>query len=84
MAERDEDGAVRGYLDWIFAAAADIDVLAAHVRIEGIGRRGTKEVWYLLPIAAIEGKKNLRFFPGLRGRDPRWEGYREGWEWLRG
>jgi hypothetical protein len=176
MAERDEDGAVRGYLDWIFAAAADgearwegegwnpkrmgelaqaaflaraqalgfglavpwgdsekfdfivwdrpsgkllrvqvkatgrlhrggydvqpvystrgggkktytaadIDVLAAHVRIEGKGRRGTKEVWYLLPIAAIEGKKNLRFFPGLRGRDPRWEGYREGWEWLRG
>ena len=67
--------------------AADIDVLAAHVRIEGRGRfkkARAKEVWYLLPIAAFEGEKKLRFFPGLKGRDPRWEGYREGWEWLRG
>jgi hypothetical protein len=58
--------------------AADIDVLAAHVIAE------EKEVWYLLPIAAIEGVKSLRFFPDLKSRNPRWEGYREAWEWLGG
>jgi hypothetical protein len=62
--------------------AADIDVLAAHVRVEGGNRRG-KDVWYLLPIAAFEGVKSLRFFPGLKSRDPQWEGYREAWDWLR-
>jgi hypothetical protein len=55
----------------------DIDVLAAHVIVEG------KEVWYLLPVRAFAGEKNLRFFPDLEGRNPRWEGYREAWEWLR-
>jgi hypothetical protein len=58
--------------------AADIDVLAAHVIAE------EKEIWYLLPIAAIEGVKSLRFFPDLKSRNPRWEGYREAWEWLGG
>jgi hypothetical protein len=63
--------------------AADIDVLAAHVRIEGRwGRR--KDVWYLLPIAAFEGAKSLRFYPGLKGKDPRWEGYREKWSVVSG
>jgi hypothetical protein len=58
----------------------EIDVLAAHVVLEGaLG----KEVWYLLPVRVIAGVKSLRFFPGLRSRNPRWEGYREGWEWLR-
>jgi hypothetical protein len=61
--------------------AADIDVLAAHVRVEGLAG---KEVWYLLPIGAFAGMKSLRFYPDLRSRNPRWEGYREGWEWLRG
>jgi hypothetical protein len=56
--------------------AVDIDVLAAHVMA------GEKEIWYLLPIAAIEGVKSLRFFPDLKSRNPRWEGYREAWEWL--
>jgi hypothetical protein len=56
--------------------AADIDVLAAHV----IHRK--KDVWYLLPIAAFEGVKSLRFYPGLKSRNPRWEAYREAWEWL--
>jgi hypothetical protein len=60
--------------------AAEIDVLAAHVRLEG-KERG-KEVWYLLPVGAFAGVKNLRFFPGLKSRNPRWEGYREAWEWL--
>jgi len=58
--------------------AADIDVLAAHVIAEG------KEVWYLLPVAAFAGVKSLRFFPDLKSRNPRWEGYREAWEWLGG
>jgi hypothetical protein len=43
-----------------------------------------KEVWYLLPIAAFAGVKSLRFFPGLKGKNPKWEGYREAWEWLEG
>jgi hypothetical protein len=55
----------------------DIDVLAAHVIAEG------KEVWYLLPVGAFAGEKSLRFFPDLKSRNPRWEGYREAWEWLR-
>jgi hypothetical protein len=58
--------------------AGEIDVLAARViREEG-------EVWYLLPIAEIVGVKSLRFFPELRGKDPKWEGYREAWGWLEG
>jgi hypothetical protein len=67
--------------------ARDIDVLAAHVRLEGKGRRRKhveKEAWYLLPIAAFEGVKSLRFFPGLKSRNPRWEGYRERWAVLEG
>jgi hypothetical protein len=58
--------------------AEEIDVLAARVVIEGSGQ----EIWYLLPVEVVEGVKNLRLFPGLKGRDPRWEGYREAWEWL--
>jgi hypothetical protein len=57
----------------------DIDVLAAHVVLEG---GGGKDVWYLLPIAALAGVKSLRLFPDLKSRNPRWEGYRESWEWL--
>jgi hypothetical protein len=51
--------------------AADIDVLAAHVIIEG---NGGKEVWYLLPIAAFAGVKSLRLYPDLEGQRARWEG----------
>ncbi len=58
----------------------EIDVLAAHVVLEEVLG---KEVWYLLPVRVIAGVKSLRFFPGLKSRNPRWEGYREGWEWLR-
>jgi len=64
--------------------AAEIDVLAAHVRVEGKGLRRGKDVWYLLPIAAFEGVKSLRFYPGRKSRRARWEEYREGWEWIRG
>jgi hypothetical protein len=55
----------------------DIDVLAAHVV-----REGKEDVWYLLPVGAFAGVKSLRLFPDLKSRNPRWEGYREGWEWL--
>lgn len=63
--------------------ARDIDVLVAHVRMEGRwGRK--KDVWYLLPIAVFEGAKSLRFYPGKKSGKARWEGYREAWEWVRG
>ena len=55
--------------------AQDIDVLAAHIL--------TKDVWYLLPIGAFAGAKSLRFYPDMKSRWPRWEGYREAWKWLR-
>jgi hypothetical protein len=58
--------------------AEDIDVLVARVVLEGSGH----EVWYLMPVEAVAGVKNLRLFPGLKGKNPRWEGYREAWEWL--
>jgi hypothetical protein len=57
----------------------DIDVLAAHVVME----RG-EDAWYLLPVEAVAGVKSLRLFPGLKGKNPRWEGYLEAWEWLGG
>jgi PD-(D/E)XK endonuclease len=59
--------------------AEDIDVLAAHVIVER--RRGVpgKEVWYLLPIGAFAGVKSLRFYPDLKSRRARWEGYQEQW-----
>lgn len=56
--------------------AEDIDVLAAHVV------RKEKDVWYLLPVTAFAGVKSLRLFPDLKSRNPKWEGYRESWEWL--
>jgi hypothetical protein len=36
----------------------------------------------LLPVGAIVGVKSLRFYPDMKSRRPRWEGYREAWEWL--
>ena len=73
--------------------AAQIDVLAAHVVLDGRGEvAGSEvaaeesrqdEVWYLLPVRAIAGVKSLRLFPGLKSRRPRWERYREAWEWMR-
>jgi hypothetical protein len=41
-----------------------------------------KDVWYLLPVRAFAGVKSLRFFPDLKSRNPRWEQYREAWDWL--
>ena len=62
--------------------AEDIDVLVAHVVLQG--KDEGKDAWYLLPIAAFAGVKSLRLFPDLKSRNPRWEGYREAWEWLEG
>ena len=42
------------------------------------------DVWYLLPVRAIAGVKSLRLFPDLQSKRPRWERYREAWEWMRG
>jgi hypothetical protein len=42
------------------------------------------DVWYLLPVRAIAGVKSLRLFPDLKSKRPRWERYREAWEWMRG
>jgi PD-(D/E)XK endonuclease len=55
----------------------DIDVMAAHVSMEGGG-----EAWYLLPVGVVAGVKSLRLFPGMTGKNPRWEEYREAWKWL--
>jgi hypothetical protein len=41
------------------------------------------DVWYLLPVRAIAGVKSLRLFPDLKSRRPRWERYREAWDWMR-
>ncbi len=80
--------------------AEQIDVLAAHVVMEGdrsrskaagegarsrtkaAGEGARSTVWYVLPVEAIAGVKSLRFFPDGKGRNPKWEGYREAWEWL--
>jgi hypothetical protein len=59
--------------------AREIDVLAARVVLQG---KDGMDVWYLLPVGVIARVKSLRFFPGLTGRNPRWEGYREAWGWL--
>jgi hypothetical protein len=58
---------------------------------EGLGKGGPdarefsqNDVWYLLPVRAIAGVKSLRLFPDLKSKRPRWERYREAWEWMRG
>jgi hypothetical protein len=51
--------------------AEEIDVVAAHVQ--------PRDVWYLLPIAAVAGVRSLRFYPDIESRGPRWEAYREAW-----
>jgi hypothetical protein len=56
----------------------EIDALAAHVICP------EKDVWYLLPAAALVGVKSLRFYPDLESRCARWEQYREAWDVLRG
>jgi hypothetical protein len=68
--------------------AADIDGLAARVVVDGRSEKMPgKEVWYLLPIAAFAGVKSLRFYPDfypeLKSRRARWQGYRESWEWMK-
>jgi hypothetical protein len=59
--------------------AREIDVLAARVVLQG---KDGMDAWYLLPVGVIARVKSLRFFPGLTGRNPRWEAYREAWGWL--
>ncbi|MFZ1008149.1 MAG: group I intron-associated PD-(D/E)XK endonuclease [Candidatus Sulfotelmatobacter sp.] len=49
-----------------------------------VGEFSQNDVWYLLPVRAIAGVKSLRLFPDLKSKRPRWERYREVWEWMRG
>jgi len=51
--------------------AEEIDVLVVHI--------GPRDVWYVLPVAAFASLKNLRFYPGIKSKSARWEGYREAW-----
>jgi hypothetical protein len=62
--------------------AEDIDVLVAHIVIEAVLDGEGKEVWYVVPVAAIAGVKSMRFYPEGKSRCPRWEKYREAWKWL--
>jgi PD-(D/E)XK endonuclease len=49
----------------------------------GSGENGSGERCLVLAAdGAFAGVKSLRFFPDLKSRNPRWEGYREAWEWL--
>lgn len=40
-------------------------------------------VWYIIPVRVVEGRKHLRLFPGGRKRCKGWECYREAWAALR-
>jgi hypothetical protein len=51
--------------------ADDIDFLVAHIL--------PVDVYYILPIAAIEQCTSLRFYPDIPCKCARWEQYREAW-----
>lgn len=56
--------------------AEDIDYLVGYVV--------PRDIWYIIPIAAMEGISSLRFHPdSTRRRPPMWEVYREAWHLLR-
>jgi len=42
------------------------------------------DVWYVIPVEAFAGCKNLRFYPDVECKCARWESYREAWHLLRG
>jgi hypothetical protein len=42
-----------------------------------------RDVWYVIPVAALKGVKLLRFYPDIACRCPKWESYREAWHLLR-
>jgi hypothetical protein len=52
----------------------DIDVLVVHIV--------PLDVWYPLPIEVVALEKNLRFYPDIKCKCARWEGYREAWGWM--
>src|SRR5579863_6471726 len=51
--------------------AEEIDVLVVHI--------GPRDVWYVLPVAALASLRNLRFYPDIKSKSARWESYREAW-----
>jgi hypothetical protein len=55
--------------------AEEIDFIVAYIV--------PRDIWYVIPIAKIEGKTNLRFHPDSPSkRRHRWEVYREAWHLL--
>jgi hypothetical protein len=53
----------------------DIDFLVAYIL--------PRDVWYLIPVAALKGAKSLRFYPDIVCKCAKWESYREAWHLLR-
>ena len=56
--------------------ADEIDALVVHIQ--------PCDVWYVIPVEAFAGCKNLRFYPDVECKCARWESYREAWHLLRG
>ena len=56
--------------------AEEIDALVVHIQ--------PCDVWYVIPVEAFAGCKNLRFYPDVECKCARWESYREAWHLLRG
>src|SRR5438445_11877354 len=56
--------------------AEEIDALVVHIQ--------PRDVWYVIPVEAFAGCKNLRFYPDVECKCARWESYREACHVLRG
>jgi hypothetical protein len=57
-------------------SAEEVDYLVAYIV--------PRDIWYVIPIAALNGKKFLRLHPEKIGRRKlKWEAYREAWHLLR-
>lgn len=53
---------------------AELDVIVAYIVPE--------EVWYVIPVEALQGTTEIGFFPESPRRRSRFEKYREAWCWL--
>lgn len=54
--------------------AAEVDVIVAYIVPE--------EIWYVIPVGALQGTTEIGFFPESTRRRSRFEKYREAWCWL--
>jgi hypothetical protein len=49
----------------------------------GSSRGAEAPLFHVTVTVRVEGEIKIGIkFPGLKGRNPRWEGYREAWEWF--